>query len=103
MTFFEPIPSIEERALALPHMTAILESIAKGHDALHRSVPVYVIWRRIRLARDTKQRETHIGAAREAGFVEEIPSSGTVATRLRLTDKGYQAIGRTRPFWEDVA
>ena len=106
MTYFHEIPPIEERALALPLMAKMLTALADMHAGLNRKVTQDRLWKAVSGAagKDNREgREAHIYAAREAGFVDEVPSSGNLGSRLSLTDKGYAAIGAKRPFWEGAA
>jgi hypothetical protein len=105
MTMFEHVPPLHTRALSMPHMREMLETLHAASLALHDSTPVYLIWRRISTTtgRDTKSQQAHISAAREAGFIEEIPGSGSMAVRVRITDAGREAIGAEAPFWRVCA
>jgi hypothetical protein len=100
---FETAPPLHTRALAMPHMREMLEAIAAGHAALNDTMPVETIWKRVKCSREPRQQQAHINAAREAGFVEETVGTGSIATKLRLTAKGYEAIGQKPPFWSSAA
>lgn len=102
---FPDIPPLRTRALAMPHMREMLEALHAASLALHDSTPAYLVWRRVKNAtqKDGYAQRAHIDAAREAGLIEEMPGTGTMSTRLRITDAGREAIGAETPFWRVCA
>ena len=101
MTFFEPIPSLHDRAMSLEHSRAALEALATAHERYHRSLCADTLWRRFRNSDGMKG--TTLSALRNAGLIEDTSRSSSSAQMFRLTLAGYAAIGREPPFWQEVA
>lgn len=93
MTFFEQVGTVDDRALAMPHMKAFLKAIADMEASLSPS-GAEAVWRRV-TTREPRSMWDHLYAAREAGLIE-IRRKGEP---LKLTDKGRDAIGVDAPLW----
>ena len=105
MRAFAQVPSLEERSLALPHTKALLMALHIKEQSLQKTTPVETAWDVARKQSDEPilGMDSHVDTAREAGFIEERPCSGNIATRIALTDKGRAVIGVKRPFWMEGA
>lgn len=102
MTFFETVENIETRALALPLMAAFLSTLADTHEkSLHKSISADRVWHKFNATDASKTQ--HVFPALNAGLVEDVSRSTSGETKLRLTPKGWAALGRKVPFWMEDA
>ena len=97
MTFFEVIPSLDERAMSHPRMMDMLNALARNHINLRRHVTTDALWRQI--ADPDAGKSTHAAVAHAAGYIEASQIGATNLQKLCLTDKGWQMIGQAKPFW----
>ena len=100
MTFFEHVDSLEDRALALPKMVAMLERLHRFHESLNNTVVFDRLWRSMIDTEDKNNRDRHYACALQAGFIEAKTRTGTSVHHVRLTDKGRAAIGAELPFYK---
>ena len=103
MTLFEPVDAIEARALALPRMRPMLEALAQKHANLHPHMSAAGVRAAMEGRSDNATKDLPIDQAVMAGFVEAEDFRSNQGYKISLTDKGYEAIGATRPFWEGAA
>jgi len=99
------VPTIEERARALPGTKALLTALHRKEHNLEKSVTVDAAWnlaQRIH-GEHIEGMDTHVDTAREAGLIEERPCTGNIATRIALTDAGRDVIGVKRPLWMEMS
>lgn len=104
MTFFQTVDSIETRALALHRMIEMLTVLADTHEkSLHASISADRLWHKFN-ATDAGGKASHVSAALNAEFVQDVSRGTQGESKLRLTPKGWAAIGRKVPMWmEDAA
>lgn len=100
MTMFATVEALENRALAKPHMIAMLSALAHKHDyGLQRSVPAATVWRAVMGNVEAHGQDGHVDAAHNAGFINADLDGKSERKNLVLTDKGRAIIGADKPLW----
>ena len=101
MTMYATVPSLVDRALALPHMIEMLHTLHRKHLALHGTVIADALYRAMPSAHD--RLEDHMLAARHAGLIDAEQDGSTLRMKLSITQAGRDVIGVKAPLWVEAA
>jgi hypothetical protein len=104
-TFYADVPTLDERALEHPYAMKVMEFVAKKSRSLHYPSMHQIV---LHLGSQCKVGVNAIDprsasvALMFAGFVtaeEKHKANGSEYASIKLTAKGWQAIGQTPPLW----